>query len=57
MTDKYYIIELTDDVETWRSQSYSERRLAEHIANIKQKQNPGKRYHLELQQPKEAYKF
>jgi hypothetical protein len=57
MTDLYYIIELIGGKETWRSQGYAERRLAERLARMKQKMNPDKEYKLELRQPEKAFKY
>ena len=57
MADLYYIVELSGDVETWRSNSFKERRLAEHYGKIKEKANPGKKYHIELRQPVKATKY
>jgi hypothetical protein len=57
MTDLYFIIELTGGEETWRSQGYAERRLAERLAKMKQKANPDKAYKLELRQPEKAFKY
>ena len=57
MTDLYFIVELTEGEETWRSTGYAERRLAERFAKAKERANPSKKYHLELRQPEGARKY
>lgn len=52
MADEYFIIEYTEGIETNRSQAYKDRRLAEYLANKKQKANPDKMFRLELRQDK-----
>jgi hypothetical protein len=57
MVDLYYIIELTDGKESWRSEGYNERRKAEFLGRIKQKANPKKVYKIELRQPKNMPRY
>lgn len=57
MTDHYYLIELSDGVESWRSDPCVERRRLELLSRVKKKANPSKTYRLELRQDEGSRRY